>query len=183
MAGLPHRRQHLVAGPEDAQECIRMSVALLGFFGVCVALTGILSSLVRFSLPSYSTIISVPGSPVAFSVLILINSVVLLTAVLWGRNVTAAITLGIGGLWSMMLCVGFAVAFFHDERVSGLAPLICLLIAIFHLQKAWLLWSSRKLTLLYVPIALIEDEIISREVLMPGEIIAAVEEQEEQDDN
>lgn len=141
--------RRLVVHPVDAQESTRVTIGLLGLYGFVAGLSGIITDISQ--APSYSVIMSVPGGISPWSVAVLVNSVGILLALALSSKKVLAAMLAFGGIWTLGLGIGFVAAYIDDpEGSSVLAFASLLLISMFHSQKAWMMWSSRNVHLVYV---------------------------------
>lgn len=147
-----HRR--LVADLDDAQESIRITVALLGLYGLATGLSTIFGDADRYSSASFAFVAAPPGGLALWSLGITTNSALLLWAAWRGHNKLAAATLGISGFWNLMMAIGFLSAVLDTDRASVYAVFVTALVAVLSIQQGWLLWMGRRARLVYIPVIL-----------------------------
>lgn len=147
-----HRR--LVADLDDAQESVRITVTLLGVYGFATGLVALFGNRQRFASDSFLVLATPPGGLVLWGLIILTSALATLFASWRGLNRLAAGSLLVGGLWNMMMAVGFLTAVTRSTEASVYAVLASLFIATLHLQKCWLLWAGRNAKLVYIPVIL-----------------------------
>lgn len=135
--------QRLAVDPVDAQESIRVSVALLGIYGLLVGALGLFSDVSRYNTSTYQKIIAAPGGILSWALFVLVNSVVLLVAAILCKKLVMAAALFLGALWTSALAIGFFAAYLASSDVSALSYTSLGFIAALHCQKCWITWSSR----------------------------------------
>jgi len=144
--------------PLDAQESFRLTVGLLGVYGILVGMLGLLYDPDRYTASSYSDIVAVPGGVIFWSLVVLLNSFVMLGALIRCGKKTMAVTLFLGSTWCSALTVGFLTAYLSEQDASPLGFAACAAMAAVHSLQGWVAWSSRNVEFLRIADVRLADD-------------------------